>query len=141
MKNRLPFLAGAAVGYVLGTKAGRERYEQIVQASRKVSEHPTVQEYAGVVRTKSTELAGTAKERAGGLSERVTKRQGSEQEVSAPSGTPSGTPAPKPTPPASTGTPTSRPSGSPGTSSGSSGTPTAGSTGSTGSSGARSDRL
>ena len=38
----MPFLIGAAVGYVLGTKAGRERYEQIKQASKQFSENPTV---------------------------------------------------------------------------------------------------
>jgi hypothetical protein len=29
MINKLTFVTGLAVGYVLGTKAGRERYEQI----------------------------------------------------------------------------------------------------------------
>ncbi|SEG59548.1 hypothetical protein SAMN04489712_10776 [Thermomonospora echinospora] len=65
MKMRIPFIAGAAVGYVLGTKAGRERYEQIVQQSRKLAENPRVQETAGVLRAKSGELAGTAKQKAG----------------------------------------------------------------------------
>jgi hypothetical protein len=36
--------AGLAAGYVLGTRAGRERYEQIVASARKVSEHPMVAE-------------------------------------------------------------------------------------------------
>lgn len=67
MKFRVPFIAGAAIGYVLGTKAGRERYEQIMRASRRVAENPTVQETAGVLRAKSGELAGTAKGRATGL--------------------------------------------------------------------------
>ena len=34
--------AGVAAGYVLGSRAGRERYEQIVASARKVSAHPTV---------------------------------------------------------------------------------------------------
>jgi hypothetical protein len=34
--------AGMAVGYVLGTRAGREKYELIVANARKVSAHPTV---------------------------------------------------------------------------------------------------
>ena len=29
MRNKLLFLTGVGIGYVLGTKAGRERYEQI----------------------------------------------------------------------------------------------------------------
>ncbi|MQY02633.1 YtxH domain-containing protein [Actinomadura macrotermitis] len=65
MKIRFPFAIGAAVGYVLGTKAGRERYEQIMRASRRVTENPNVQEAAGVLRTKGGEVAGVAKEKAG----------------------------------------------------------------------------
>jgi uncharacterized protein (UPF0333 family) len=34
--------AGMAVGYVLGTRAGREKYELIVANARKVSAHPSV---------------------------------------------------------------------------------------------------
>ncbi|GAA2642691.1 hypothetical protein [Paractinoplanes durhamensis] len=34
--------AGIAVGYVLGARAGRERYERIAATARKVSENPTV---------------------------------------------------------------------------------------------------
>jgi cytoskeletal protein RodZ len=36
--------AGLAVGYVLGSRAGRESYEQIVAAVRKVGGHPPVAE-------------------------------------------------------------------------------------------------
>jgi hypothetical protein len=38
----LTLAAGFAVGYVLGTKAGREKYEQIATTARKVSSHPMV---------------------------------------------------------------------------------------------------
>jgi len=38
----MTFIAGAAVGYVLGTKAGRERYEQIVSGARNLKEQPVV---------------------------------------------------------------------------------------------------
>jgi hypothetical protein len=34
--------AGMAVGYVLGSRAGREKYEQIVAGYQKLSGHPTV---------------------------------------------------------------------------------------------------
>lgn len=33
---------GGAIGYVLGARAGRERYEQIVRASRRMRAHPAV---------------------------------------------------------------------------------------------------
>lgn len=55
----LKFLLGAAVGYVLGAKAGHERYEQLVRTYQRVSDHPAVQGAAGVVRARMDEkLAG-----------------------------------------------------------------------------------
>ena len=65
MKYRAVFLAGAAAGYVLGTRAGQERYEQIKRLSRRVAENPTVQEAAGVLRAQAGELAETARQKVG----------------------------------------------------------------------------
>lgn len=62
MRNKLFFLAGLGVGYVLGSKAGRQRYEQIAQASRRVAEHPKVQETAGLIQAKTGTLVNTAKD-------------------------------------------------------------------------------
>ena len=58
----LPFLLGTGVGYVLGTRAGRERYEQLSQAYRRVADNPSVQAAAGVARAKAGEAvqAGVA---------------------------------------------------------------------------------
>ena len=42
-------LAYAAVGYTLGARAGRERYEDIVRIARRVAGSQTVQSTAGVV--------------------------------------------------------------------------------------------
>lgn len=52
------FLLGAAVGYVLGARAGHARYEQIVRTYRKVADHPAVQGAAGVARAKLGEKMG-----------------------------------------------------------------------------------
>lgn len=49
MRHRITFAAGLAVGYVLGAKAGRARYEQLVRSARKVADNPVVQEVAGLV--------------------------------------------------------------------------------------------
>lgn len=49
------FLLGALVGYVLGSRAGRGRYEQIVRLYRGVVDHPAVQGAVGVVRAKLDE--------------------------------------------------------------------------------------
>ena len=55
------FLVGVAVGYVLGAKAGRERYEQIMRAYHSLMEHPAVQSAAGVARAKVGDKLGKAR--------------------------------------------------------------------------------
>lgn len=54
MRGKIVFVVGLATGYVLGTRAGRERYEQIKAGAEKVWSTPTVQ--AGV--EKVQEFAG-----------------------------------------------------------------------------------
>ena len=51
----LKFLLGAAIGYVLGAKAGHERYEKLKRTYERVSDHPAVQGAAGVVRARVEE--------------------------------------------------------------------------------------
>ncbi|MEY9845096.1 YtxH domain-containing protein [Streptacidiphilus sp. MAP5-3] len=41
--RKLTFIAGLAVGYVLGTRAGRERYEQMRKTARDLSQTQAVQ--------------------------------------------------------------------------------------------------
>jgi hypothetical protein len=43
MKFKSGLLVGLGAGYVLGAKAGRERYQQIVEAARAFMENPGVQ--------------------------------------------------------------------------------------------------
>lgn len=52
------FVLGAAVGYVLGAKAGRGRYDQIMRTYRKIADHPAVQGAAGIARAKVGEKTG-----------------------------------------------------------------------------------
>ena len=61
MATRFMFLAGVAVGFVIGARAGRERYEQMVKLGRKTMESPTVQKAtrnAGAMATGLTKAAG-----------------------------------------------------------------------------------
>ncbi|MBQ0830231.1 YtxH domain-containing protein [Streptomyces tagetis] len=46
MRYRLTFIVGLAVGYVLGTKAGRERYEQLRKSAQQVAQNPAVRNTA-----------------------------------------------------------------------------------------------
>ncbi|MFS2293024.1 hypothetical protein FHX41_3979 [Actinomadura hallensis] len=84
MKARMMFMAGAAIGYVLGTKAGRERYEQIKRLSQQVSENPNVQEAAGRIRAKGEEFAGKAGQMRERIPQQVAGRRGAEQEEESP---------------------------------------------------------
>ena len=51
MAGNLKLLAGLAAGYVLGARAGRERYERIAEATRRLAERPEVRELTGKVRS------------------------------------------------------------------------------------------
>jgi hypothetical protein len=62
MRGKVMFIVGAGVGYVLGTRAGRAKYEQMVVQARKVWESPTVQEAAGVVQAQATRLYDEGKQ-------------------------------------------------------------------------------
>ena len=69
----ISFLLGAGVGYVLGARAGRERYEQLSRAYRRVADNPQVQGAAGVARAKAGEAVQVglqkARERVGSTPE------------------------------------------------------------------------
>jgi len=63
--KKLTLLIAAGVGYVLGTRAGRERYEQIKRTFLNVKDDPRVQSAAATV-------AETAKEQAPVVKDKVT---------------------------------------------------------------------
>jgi len=59
----MKFLIGVAAGYVLGSRAGRERYEDIVALARRVAGSQTVQATAGVLQAQAAGVAERAKNR------------------------------------------------------------------------------
>jgi hypothetical protein len=72
-RYRMTFLAGLAVGFVLGARAGRERYEQIKRATRRVTDSPAAQQAAGAVQAQAANLAKATKQKvADGLPDKVT---------------------------------------------------------------------
>jgi hypothetical protein len=75
MAGNLKLLAGLAAGYVLGARAGRERYERIVQASRRLAERPGVRELTGKVRSG---LGAGLEKAAGTASDRLQQARGEE---------------------------------------------------------------
>ena len=54
---KLSLFIGGAVGYVLGARAGHERYEQIVRLGRRFAGSQTVQSAAGVFQAQIGEIA------------------------------------------------------------------------------------
>jgi hypothetical protein len=59
-KYRIAFLGGLAAGFVVGARAGRERYEQLKKLARTAADNPAVQQAAGALQAQATELARTA---------------------------------------------------------------------------------
>lgn len=70
MGTKTTLLVGLAVGYVLGARAGRERYEQIKEWGRKLRYSPIVtrpldaagEKAADLIRTKGNELSDAVAE-------------------------------------------------------------------------------
>ena len=67
--KKLTLLAGVAVGYVLGARAGHERYEQIKAGATRFAQNPKVQSAAAKAQDTVTEQAATA---AGAAKEKVS---------------------------------------------------------------------
>jgi hypothetical protein len=61
MRYKATFVTGFAAGYVLGAKAGRRRYEQIVTQWRSLVGKPEVKQAAETARHEASDLLGTAK--------------------------------------------------------------------------------
>jgi hypothetical protein len=64
MRYRFTFLAGFAVGFITGARAGRERYEQIKTVARKAADSPAMQQAAGAAQAQAANLARSAKDKA-----------------------------------------------------------------------------
>ena len=63
MRGKLWFISGMAAGFVLGARAGRETYENLIVNGRKLLDHPTVQEAAGVAQAQANRLYAQGKDK------------------------------------------------------------------------------
>ncbi|MGL5928205.1 MAG: protoporphyrinogen oxidase [Dermatophilaceae bacterium] len=92
---KVSFIAGVAVGYVLGARAGRERYEQIRRTSGKVWNSGPVQKQVGTAkeaaRTKAAPMvADLVADAARATGEKLrSSRTVSSETITADAGTPS----------------------------------------------------
>jgi hypothetical protein len=58
---KLSFLAGFGAGYVLGARAGRERYEQIRRAWEHAKDDPRLQGLAGMAQARADSVVASVR--------------------------------------------------------------------------------
>ena len=74
MLNKLTLAAGFGAGYVLGAKAGKERYRQIEARFREFAGMPAVQNATTQVKATAADLADTAKAKAADTVDAVSEK-------------------------------------------------------------------
>ena len=62
---KLSFLAGFVAGYVLGARAGRERYEQIRRGWENAKDDPRLQSLAGLAQARADDVLASVRTRMG----------------------------------------------------------------------------
>lgn len=72
--RKLWLLVGAGVGYVLGTKAGRERYEQISQKANELWGNPKVQAKVEEVKQQAPQVANKVTESVQGAADQAKSK-------------------------------------------------------------------
>lgn len=101
MKGKILFVVGLGAGYVLGARAGRERYEQIRKAALNVWNQPQVQQGVDTVKdfakTRVGDLSGTVLDGVKGLIGNATKSSGSTTSTTSTTSSTSSTTRPSPT--------------------------------------------
>ena len=73
MRSKAIFLVGLAVGFVLGARAGRERYEQLKKAAQTAAQSPPVQKATQAAGAKAAELTKVAKDKAASRVPKLTE--------------------------------------------------------------------
>jgi hypothetical protein len=74
MRYRFTFFAGLAVGFVVGARAGRERYEQLKKLARTAADSPAMQQLAGAAQAQAGNLAKSARDKAAERVPRLTAK-------------------------------------------------------------------
>ncbi|MGW7438888.1 YtxH domain-containing protein [Streptomyces sp. NPDC054849] len=60
MRYKVTFVVGLTLGYVLGSRAGRERYEKLKKSAREIAQNPAVRNAAESAGQTGREFAGKA---------------------------------------------------------------------------------
>ena len=62
---KLPLLIGFGAGYVLGARAGRERYDQIRRLWAEAKDDPRLQSVAGMAQARADDVLSSVKTKMG----------------------------------------------------------------------------
>jgi hypothetical protein len=76
MKGKAALIVGLATGYVLGTRDGRERYQQIKTQANRVLNDPRVKEKASQASDLAKEKAPVVKDKVAGATQKATDKVG-----------------------------------------------------------------
>jgi SLT domain-containing protein len=87
MKGKAALLIGAAAGYVLGARAGRERYQEIMSKADQLWHDPKVQEKA----SQAQDLAKSAAQKTAGKAKEAKDKTGSSSDSSSSASSSTGT--------------------------------------------------
>ncbi|MGW0362724.1 YtxH domain-containing protein [Streptomyces sp. NPDC002990] len=60
MRYKVTFAVGLAIGYVLGSRAGRERYEQLKKSAQQIAQNPAVRNAVETAGQNGRQFAGKA---------------------------------------------------------------------------------
>jgi SLT domain-containing protein len=86
VRSKLMFVIGLAVGYVFGTRAGRERYEQLKAGAEKLWTNPSVQTQVSraedYLRERAPEVVQRVESTARKVSDQVKARRATESDSS-----------------------------------------------------------
>ncbi|MEN0138552.1 MAG: YtxH domain-containing protein [Rhodococcus sp. (in: high G+C Gram-positive bacteria)] len=104
MQKVLTFAAGAAVGFVLGTRSGRQTYEKMRHQSLELWHNPTVQEKVSEATDTVKDKAPQVQHKVGELAKKATHRHADTHSTTAPTNGASLGDAPTPPPAAPTPT-------------------------------------
>ncbi len=78
MRFRLGLFIGLAIGYTLGAKAGKQRYEQIRSLAQKVARSDRAQQLGDEVRNAAREAGSVLEQKASEGVDKVTQMVGSD---------------------------------------------------------------
>lgn len=91
MFKKLTLAAAAGAGYVLGAKAGKQRYAQIESKFREIAGMPAVQNATATVKETASGVADSAKstvsEKVEAVTEKASKSSGKDQDIDLSGGT------------------------------------------------------